>query len=283
MAGLLGEMLDMDAASVSVFEADRRWSVAIHCAAAPDLEALRALIVEIAGAEAAAGLEIEKLARQDWVAASLAGLSPVRAGRFFIHGAHDRARVPPNAVPIEVEAALAFGTGHHGTTRGCLLALDRLLKARRPRRVLDVGTGTGVLAIAAAKAARRPVLASDIDRQAARIARANARANGVGAFVETIQANGLRGRRFRERAPYDLLLANILLGPLQRLAVPVARLTAPGGCVVLSGLLAGQVNAALAAYRPQGLALARRLDLEGWATVVLTRRSRPRNAKAPRR
>src|SRR5262249_55533858 len=202
------------------------------------------------------------------------GLLPVVAGRFVVHGRHDRARLAVNRIGIEIEAALAFGTGHHGTTRGCLLALDHLLKARRARRILDVGTGSGVLAIPAAKACRRPALASDIDPHAVAAASQNTRANHVGAFVDVMRADGVRGRWFRSRAPYDLLFANILLQPLKRLATPLARLAAPHGRVVLSGLLASQANAALTTYRTHGLVLERRILVDGWATLLLARRQR---------
>jgi ribosomal protein L11 methyltransferase len=177
--------------------------------------------------------------------------------------------VPANAVGIEIEAALAFGTGHHGTTRGCLLAMDGLMRRMRVRRALDLGTGSGVLAIAAARALRRPALASDIDRRAIITARTNVRFNGAGHHVELVRAAGLAHRRFRERAPFDLILANILLSPLKQMARPIARMTTSRTRVVLSGLLPAQANAALAAYRPQGLVLERRILLDGWITLVL--------------
>jgi ribosomal protein L11 methyltransferase len=291
-----------------------RWRVAMHFRAAPDEKVIRALTAAAAGNAAAKALRFERVAAKDWVRESLAGLAPVSAGRFVVHGGHDRARIPFNRIGIEIEAALAFGTGHHGTTRGCLLALDRICKtmSRRhpihrhpevrakgtPRRmsaraaalrgslrshlrvtdmvprILDLGTGSGVLAIAAARALRQPVLATDIDGSAVRVARANAALNGAGGFVEVIKADGVTGPKLRERAPYDLVLANILLRPLQRLATPLTQLTAASGRVVLSGLLASQANAAIAAYR--GLALERRIDLDGWTTLVLVRRQRPR-------
>jgi ribosomal protein L11 methyltransferase len=188
-----------------------------------------------------------------------------------VHGAHDRARVRPHGIGIEIEAALAFGTGHHGTTRGCLIAFDALLRAHRPRNVLDLGTGSGVLAIAAASALRRGVLATDIDIAAVRLARANAWHNRVGPWVEVVHANGLTARRIRARAPFDLVFANILLNPLRRLAAPLTQLVAPGGRLILSGILAAQANAARSAYRE--LTLERGLDLEGWTTLVLVRRA----------
>jgi ribosomal protein L11 methyltransferase len=195
----------------------------------------------------------------------------VRAGRFLVHGAHDRARIRPNDISIEIEAALAFGTGHHGTTRGCLLALDDLAKRRRPTRVLDLGTGSGVLAIAAAKMLRARVTASDIDGVAVEAARGNARLNRAGAAITFARAAGVNARAITCGAPYDLIFANILLGPLLRLAAPLSRLAGPSVRIVLSGLLPAHADAVLAIYRAQGLMLERRFPLEGWVTLVLKR------------
>jgi ribosomal protein L11 methyltransferase len=273
---LLGENFDEAHAVVGAFEEPLgHWHVAIYFRDPPNETAVRALVALAAGAEAANELVFETIAQRDWVQASLAGLAPVEAGRFVVHGGHDRARVPPNRIGIEIEAALAFGTGHHGTTRGCLLALDRIAKASRPRKILDVGTGSGVLAIAAAKTLRRPVLASDIDKTAVRAARDNARINRARA-VTIIHAAGLGARLFREHGRYDLIFANILLAPLQRLATAIGKLTAANAHVVLSGLLPAHANAALAAYRMQGLVLERRIDQEGWTTLVLRRPVQPR-------
>jgi ribosomal protein L11 methyltransferase len=279
LADLVAETLPADDIAVSLVDNGAgRWRVAMYFRAAPDERILRALTAAAAGSTAAKALHFARVAAKDWVRESLAGLGPVTAGRFTVHGAHDRARIPRNRIGIEIEAALAFGTGHHGTTRGCLLALDRLCKALPRRRILDLGTGSGVLAIAAARAMRQPVLATDIDGAAVRAARANAALNRAGSLVEVIRADGVTAPRLRQRAPYDLVLANILLRPLQRLGAPLTRLTAPGGRVVLSGLLASQANAAIAAYR--GLALERRIDLDGWTTLVLARRRRPRASVA---
>jgi ribosomal protein L11 methyltransferase len=272
LADLAAESLSADEIAVALVDIGAgRWRVAIYFLAAPDEKIIRVLTAAAAGDAAAEALRFESVAATDWVRESLAGLAPVTAGRFIVHGAHDRARVPFNRIGIEIEAALAFGTGHHGTTRGCLLALDSLCKSLPRRRVLDLGTGSGVLAIAAARALRQRVLATDVDGSAVHAARANAGFNHAGSLVEVIKADGVTAREIRERAPYDLVLANILLRPLQRLAAPLMRLTAPGARVILSGLLASQANAAIAAYR--GLALERRIDLDGWTTLVLVRPS----------
>jgi len=286
IADLVAESLPADDIAVALVDIGAgRWRVAMHFRAAPDEKIIRALTAAAAGDAAAEALRFERVAATDWVRESLAGLAPVTAGRFVVHGAHDRARIPLNRIGIEIEAALAFGTGHHGTTRGCLLAFDSLCKSRcksRPRRrILDLGTGSGVLAIAAARALRQRVLATDMDGVAVRAARANAALNRAGSFVEVIKADGVTAAKLRERAPYDLVLANILLHPLQRLAAPLTRLMAPGGRIVLSGLLACQANAAIAAYRD--LALERRIDLDGWTTLVLVRRRRPDAGVAGRR
>lgn len=291
IADTLAEALDAEeAVSGAALDADGRWGVEITFRHAPNQAAVRSLVALVAGLDLTGKLRFEPLAQKDWVAASLADLPPVAAGRFIVHGAHSRRQVPANRIGIEIEAALAFGTGHHGTTRGCLLALDRIAKRVGPRkagprsaargpasrpRILDLGTGTGVLAMAAARVLRKPVLASDIDRQAIITARGNARLNRVAGLLEVIQASGLNARQFRGHGRFDLIFANILLRPLQQLAAPLARLAAPGARVVLSGLLPAQADAALASYRAQGLALERRLLLDGWATLVLVRPTRP--------
>jgi ribosomal protein L11 methyltransferase len=274
VADLVADRFAAEDVAVSLSDAGGgRWHIAIHFRAAPDKSALRAMVGTVAGPKAVAALRFERVSATDWVRASLAGLAPVTAGRFIVHGAHDRAGIPVNWIGIEIEAALAFGTGHHGTTRGCLLALDRIAKSLNQRRhaprILDLGTGSGVLAIAAARALRRQVLATDIDAHAVRAARANARLNRAGAMVEVVHAAGATARSLRARAPFDLIFANILLGPLQRIAAPLRRLTAPGARIVLSGVLPSQANAVIAAYRP--FALERRIQLDGWTTLVFAR------------
>jgi ribosomal protein L11 methyltransferase len=287
----LAERFGADAVAASAFEEpDGRWSLAIHFRDRPDEAAVRAVLAAVAGTAAATALAFETLPATDWVRKSLEGLKPVEAGRFVVHGSHARARLRANRVGIEIEAALAFGTGHHGSTRGCLLALHQLTKGPRRKRkapgassparphkrgrkaaVLDIGTGTGVLAIAAARTLRRPVLASDIDTRAVTIARDNARSNRAGAVVQVVHAAGLGAALFRVRGPYELIMANILLEPLKGLATSMARLAVVGGHVVLSGLLTRQAGPALASYRARGLVLVRRIPLEGWTTLVLVR------------
>lgn len=345
--------------SVSAFELNERddtWRVEILCAPRhlPPaatwgqtrldealLSWLNALIAsampENPGAAPAPGFHLAQLPQIDWVKKVQQGLSPVRAGRFFIHGAHDRQARPPNTVNIEIEAGLAFGTGHHGTTKGCLLALDWLMKTRtlhpgrggtttggHGARVLDVGTGSGVLAIAAARThLQGPLLAGDIDPVAVRTAAANARRNGAPA-IRFYTAPGTRHplpirlaaplpRRTRPRATrpglarvgaalaashlpqapcsrwralkrrratpfshggFDLVFANILSRPLVRLAPELTNTLAPGGHLVLSGLLAEHEALVLGAYLPRGLKLLRRWRLEGWSTLLLRRQHR---------
>ena len=250
---------------------DGSWSVDAYFEAG-EAEALAAAIRDRLGADAfGAPLAVETLPETDWVAAGLAALPPVEAGRFVVHGRHDRGRVPPGRIAIEIEAGQAFGSGHHGTTAGCLAVLDRLVRARRFENALDLGAGSGVLAIALAKALRRPVLAGDIDPVAVRVARCNAALNGVAPLVRPIVADGLAHPEIRARAPFDLIVANILAGPLMRLAPALSQALEPGGVLVLSGLLRRQRERVVAAYAARGLKL-RRAELFGdWAVLVLAR------------
>ncbi|MCK1721051.1 50S ribosomal protein L11 methyltransferase [Bradyrhizobium sp. 141] len=257
-------------AAVAAFERpDGQWDVTLHFAEAPDQVLLRELVVTSAGNEIAGTLIFDTMEAKDWVKASLEDLVPVPAGRFVVHGSHDRDRVAANKLKIEIEAALAFGTGHHGTTRGCLLLLDHVLKSSRPRNLLDLGTGTGVLAIAAAKSLHRHVLASDIDPPSVRVAAENAGLNEVGNLVRVIRATGFAAPDFGQAGPFDLVLANILANPLRQLAGPMARHLAPGGLVILSGLLTHQAPAVIAAYRARGLVPLKHLRIEGWSSLLL--------------
>jgi ribosomal protein L11 methyltransferase len=267
---LLTESFFEGQAAIAAYEgAGGRWNITVHFAEAPDETSIRELVRLVAGDEVAQHIAFDRVEAKDWVKATLEELVPVRAGRFIVHGHHDRAKIPPNKLGIEIEAALAFGTGHHGTTRGCLLLLDSVLKAHDPRRVLDVGTGTGVLAIAAAKTLQMKLLASDIDPLSVRVARDNARLNGVGNLVETIRATGFSAPEFARRGPFDLVLANILANPLRQMATPMARHLAPSALVVLSGLLPHQAQSVIAAYRTRGLVLERHIQIEGWSSLLL--------------
>ena len=245
------------------------WDITVHFADPPDQASIRDLVGIAAGEDVAGTIAFDSVEAKDWVKASLEDLVPVPAGRFVVHGQHDRGRIPPNKLGIEIEAALAFGTGHHGTTRGCLLLLDHVLKAWRPRRVLDLGTGTGVLAIAAARALHEKVLASDIDPVSVAVARENARLNVAGHLVQAITATGFSSPQFAQRGPFDLVLANILANPLRQLATPMARHLAPSALVILSGLLTPQVPGVIAAYRARGLVPLRHLRIEGWSSLLL--------------
>ncbi|HZT50973.1 MAG TPA: 50S ribosomal protein L11 methyltransferase [Stellaceae bacterium] len=216
-------------------------------------------------------LTVERVTARDWVAENQAAFPSFRVGRFFIHGSHASARVPAGQVGLLIDAATAFGTGEHGSTRGCLLAIETLARRRRYRRVLDMGVGTGILAIAAAKTWRAAVTARDIDAEAVRVARRNARVNGVARMLAARRGAGYRDRWLARAAPYDLALANILARPLVEMSRDLGRSLAPGGIAVLSGILPRQEPAVLAAHRRVGLNLARRIVVEGWSTLLVAR------------
>jgi ribosomal protein L11 methyltransferase len=269
---LLNESFDDGQAAIAAFERpDGRWDISVHFAEPPVEDGIRDLVALAADAEVARSIVFDTVDAKDWVAESLEGLAPVRAGRFIVHGQHDRAKVPPNKLGIEIEAALAFGTGHHGTTRGCLLFLDYVLRAKSPKRVLDLGSGTGVLAIAAAKALKRRVLATDIDPVSTLVARENARLNGVGNWVESVCATGFASSAFGEKAPFDLVLANILANPLRQMATQMAAHLAPHAHVILSGLLPHQAMSVIAAYRARNIVLLRHQQIEGWSSLLMQR------------
>ncbi|HVT24766.1 MAG TPA: 50S ribosomal protein L11 methyltransferase [Rhizomicrobium sp.] len=225
------------------------------------------LLEQLAGKPVHVGL----LPDADWIKLSQEGLPPVRAGRFFVYGAHDRGRVPDGVIPIRIEAGMAFGTGHHETTALCLAVLSDLSKKRRYDNVLDLGCGTGLLAIGAAKLWRRKVMASDIDAVAVEVTKENAASNNERALVNAVAADGLTHPALAAKAPYDLVIANILAGPLTRLAPQIARAVAPGGTIVLSGLLHWQENLVLAFYRPHGLVFRGARRDGPWSALVLER------------
>lgn len=218
------------------------------------------------------GLEVtvEELADADWLAMALSGLPPVRAGRFFVYGLHDKGKAPADTINLRIEAGAAFGTGHHGTTVGCLEAFDGLLAAGETfGRVLDVGAGTGVLAIAAARTGSPTVVGTDIDEPSVRIAAENAAENG--AEVSFVLADGLGHRDVAAHAPYDLVFANILAAPLVELAPQITGSVRPGGAVILSGLLRTQEQRVLDAYLPREMMLERTIHHDAWSALVLRR------------
>ena len=278
IADLIVESFEPAEAASTAFETETRWpgggkawQVEAYFGFEPDEDGLRELVAAAAGEDAAALCEFGITEKADWVANALAGLTPVRAGRFLIHGSHDRDKVRTNDIGIEIEAGLAFGTGHHGTTRGCLLHFAKLLNRRRPRRVLEVGCGAGVLAIAAAKALKTTVWLGDIDPVAVEVANANARLNGVGALARAIVSRGVENHALRDHGPFDVVFANILAKPLRLLAPSLAAVTAEGGVAIVSGLLLSDVPGVLAAWRAQGFYLREQINLEGWASLRLSR------------
>lgn len=260
-------------ASVSAFEAapGGPWLVEGVSPARPDSAALetRLALAWLGRGETAPALAIERLPTRDWLAENQQSFPPIAVGRFFIHGTAARVRIPAGRIALTIDAATAFGTGEHASTRGCLLALDALARRRRPRAVLDMGTGTGILAIAAAKVWRVQVAAFDIDAEAARVARHNAAVNGVASLVAARRGRSYAERTLRRRAPYDLIFANILARPIIAMARGLARALAPDGVAVLSGLLPWQEAAVLAAHRRVRLTLVRRIAVDGWSTLVL--------------
>ncbi len=266
------ERMDPEPTGVGVFEIEDGsglWEVGGYFLEPPD----QVMLEVLATAFGAKPFALSELPEVDWVAHVRRELSPVDAGRFFGFGSHDADKVPDGRVPLQIEATVAFGTGHHGTTLGCLLAYDRLLTAGwRPGKVLDVGCGTAVLAMAAA--ATLPdalVIASDIDQVAVDVAEANVAINGLEGRVECLEAAGLDHARIRAAGPWDLIFANILKGPLIELAPGISTQLATGGRAVLSGLLAVQADSVVAAYVASGLTLNSRDDIGEWSTLVLQR------------
>jgi ribosomal protein L11 methyltransferase len=266
-------LLDDVAGTVSAFETSaEEWRLEAYPpspALTPDLAARLALAAAAAGGTLVE-LGEDKLPPRDWLAENQLAFPPMRVGRFFIYGSHHRGRAPSGSIAVAVDAATAFGTGEHPSTRGCLIALESLAQRRRFRRPLDVGTGTGILAIAAARLLRRRVLASDIDAGAVNVARHNVARNGVTRLVQIHRAPGYHDRALRG-SRYDLILSNILARPLAVLAPDLARALTPGGHAVLSGLLRRQEAIVLAPHRSRGIALERRIVIDGWSTLILRR------------
>ncbi|WP_127903097.1 50S ribosomal protein L11 methyltransferase [Solirhodobacter olei] len=267
------EALEPAPTGVGTFEVEDGsglWEVAAYFTEAPDEVAL-ALLAAVHGARPFA---VSELPEVDWVAKVRRELAPVEAGRFFVYGSHDADKVPEGRVALMIEASMAFGTGHHATTLGCLRALERLAAAGvEPARVADIGCGTAVLAMAAASIWPSTVLASDIDAVAVEVAEANLAANGLSGRVLCLEAAGFAHPKIAEAAPFDLVFANILMGPLIALAPAMAAHVAPGGRAILSGLLITQAADILAAYEAVGFTLESREDIGEWSALVLTRRA----------
>ncbi len=258
----------LEGATYSILEEDEDrdvWRIDAFPTSDEEVEALTARLEQHPGVT----VKVEVLADADWLAMSLSGLPPVRAGRFFVYGAHDQGRAPPNAVNLKIDAGAAFGTGHHGTTVGCLVAYDELLKRERFDKVLDVGCGTGVLAIAAARTGAGLAVGTDIDAPSVRIANENAKLNQ--AHARFVHASGLNDVRVRAGAPYDLVFANILAPPLVALSQDIKTSLRIGGVAILSGLLRTQERRVSAAYLSRGFRLERRIHRDAWSALVLRR------------
>ena len=255
--------LELDGSAQAVLIAEEPFTDNAVVEALYDTAPDAAYLTRIAGMD----ITVAPLPDQDWIKLSQEGLPPVRAGRFFVYGAHDAGMVPHGVIPMKIEAGLAFGTGHHETTALCLGVLSELDNKRSFRNVLDLGCGTGLLAIGAAKLWKRPVLASDIDPVAVEVTRDNARANGVGPLVRAITADGLTNPVLANGAPYDLLIANILAGPLTQLAPSILKALAPGAMLLLSGLLRNQEALVTSFYRDLRFIGRRRAG--PWSALVL--------------
>ncbi|MCP4185219.1 MAG: 50S ribosomal protein L11 methyltransferase [Hyphomicrobiales bacterium] len=269
---LLDSEFEEDSIAVTFFEIDEVeaiWCACIYTLEYPSDDFKSRMVTILSSNGFKSGIESEIIHPTDWVAQTLRKLCPVRAGRFLIHGSHDNDVAGFSDIPIRIDAGLAFGTGHHGTTAGCLEMLERQLKSRKFNNPLDVGTGSGVLAIAVAKACKTQVLASDIDPVATRVARQNARFNNVGKWVRCVTAAGFNHRGITARTPYDLIIANILARPLQNMAKEFAAHLAADGVVILSGLLPHQKARIIAAFQIQHLKFVKAHIRDGWLTLVL--------------
>lgn len=255
-------------ASAHENEETGEWIFEATCDSPPDMAAFQALAKSVLGGDVDFSVNAID-ADADWVSRSLEGLKPVTAGGFYVYGSHDANTQPRGLIPIHIDAAQAFGTGHHETTTGCLEAIQRVLKRKQPVRPIDVGTGTGILAIAVAKRRKVPVIASDIDPVAVRITRDNAKANGVGHLIVEVDAAGLDHPTIQGNAPYDLVVANILAGPLVTLSPDIGRIAERGAAIILSGLLNTQAQRVIAAYNRQGMVLKDRIVRKDWTTLIL--------------
>jgi ribosomal protein L11 methyltransferase len=269
---ILSEVFGEEDYAIATTEVDEKrniWEASVYMMAAEEDEVRERVAAALHEPFPDLAVEREVIPDVDWIAKSLEGLKPVRAGRFLVHGSHDRNKIRANDVAIEIDAGQAFGTGHHGTTAGCLEVIDQVLRARTVHNALDLGTGSGVLAIAVRKVRNIPVLATDIDPVAVKVARENVRRNGISTGMRVETAPGFHSSAFREDGPFDLIIANILARPLMKMAPELSRHLAPGGSVILSGILAEQRWKVLAAYNGAGMRHVRTIWRNGWVTMHL--------------
>ena len=269
---LMTEVFGEEDFAIATTEIDERkdiWEASVYMLFADEEDMQARLAAMLAAEHADLPIQREVIPDIDWVSKSLEGLSPVRAGRFLVHGSHDRDRVAVNDIGIEIDAGQAFGTGHHGTTAGCLEMIDRVVRSRPVRNALDLGTGSGVLAIAVRKLLPVPVLATDIDPVATKVAQENIRRNGIAGGIAVRTAPGFHSDAFAHAGPFDLIIANILARPLIRMAPQLVTHLAPGGSVILSGILASQRWKVLSAYNGAKLRHVRTLWRNGWVTIHL--------------
>ena len=271
---LLTEVFGEEDFAIATTEIDEKkdiWEASVYMMREDEDEVRRRVDAALTAAYPELSVEREVIPDVDWVAKSLEGLKPVRAGRFLVHGSHDRDKVRSGDIGIEIDAGQAFGTGHHGTTAGCLEVIDRVMRSRTVRNALDLGTGSGVLAIAVRKLKNIPVLATDIDPIATRVAAENVRTNGISSGIVTKTAPGFHSTAFSEYGPFDLIIANILARPLIRMAPKLTDNLAAGGTVILSGILASKRWKVLSAYNGQKLRHVRTIWRNGWVTIHLDR------------
>ncbi len=271
---LLSEVFGEEDFAIATTEVDEKrdiWEASVYMMADEEEAVRERMSKSIRAVFPDAQIEKEIIPDLDWIAKSLEGLKPVRAGRFLVHGSHDRAKVATNDIGIEIDAGQAFGTGHHGTTAGCLEMIERVLRSRRIRNALDLGTGSGVLGIAVRKLCNIPVLATDIDPVAVGVAKQNVRRNRIATGVRLKTAAGFHSPAFRQDGPFDLIIANILARPLMKMAPELVRHLAPGGSVILSGILADQRWKVLSAYNGVKLRQVRTIWRNGWVTIHLMR------------
>lgn len=264
----VSEQEELTLAASAYEDKNGNWMFEATCEGKPDVEAFNRIAARTLNGKVT--FSIEKIDPDiDWIAKSLEGLPPVAAGGFIVHAGHNGDQLPPELIPIHIEAAQAFGTGHHQTTAGCLEAIFGILKSKRPKKVLDVGTGTGVLAIALAKRLKRKIVASDIDPIAVKTTKDNARLNKVKKWIKPVLATGLNSKKIRKRGRYNLIVANILAGPLADLAPDIAATSKKNADIILSGILNTQAAKVIAAYENNGIVLNRRIVLKEWTTLVM--------------